>query len=104
MTRRGKCIWIEAPINRVTQEQSTEKQNFRRQKNPHPELCSVALLLDIVELLRNQRCSRSAHGGHRGRDGPLGRPRRRGAPGGRALPRLVDASNGGKIKIDIFFG
>jgi hypothetical protein len=66
-------------------------------------------LLDILELLVNERCSGSTRRAHDGRDpADAGvRPKRCnvvcGAPGGRALPGSIDASNGGKIKIDIFF-
>ena len=113
MTRSGKRLRVKTAIDGVGEKQSTEKQNFGCEKNPHPELRSTALLLDGLELLVNERCGRSTPRIHTGRDRPPGDPKRNGtahikgnvrcgAPGGRALPSSGDASYAGKIKVDIF--
>ena len=78
-----------------------------RQMAPKRTAIGAALvLLDILELFVNERCGGSTRRAHDGRDPAAagGRPKRCGAPGGRALPSPVDALNGRKIKIDILFG
>src|SRR3954467_4676390 len=121
MTRSGKRLRVKTAIDGVGGKQSTKKQNFCCQKNPHPELRSAALLLDSLELLVDQRCGGITRRIHNGRDpaaagarpklssaGHINENVRCGAPSarrascGRALPSSVDASNVGKIKIDIF--
>ncbi len=53
MTGGDKARGIKISIDAVGKKKSAKKQNFRRQKNPHPELRGAALLLEIVEVLGN---------------------------------------------------
>jgi hypothetical protein len=46
----GEGRRVRAAVDAVRQEQSAEKQNFRRQENPHPKLRHVLLLAHIGEL------------------------------------------------------
>src|SRR5205823_4909621 len=49
--RRLEFARVPAPVGRKADEQSAEDQRLSREKNPHPQRVSRALLLDVVELV-----------------------------------------------------
>src|SRR5436309_8486008 len=49
--RFDKHVSVCKSIDRVAEKESAEKQHLGRKENPHSELCRIALLLDVVELL-----------------------------------------------------
>ncbi len=40
-------------IDRIRDKEAAEKQNFRHQEQPHPQLASIELLLSRLEVVRH---------------------------------------------------
>jgi hypothetical protein len=53
---------VQRSIDGVGGEHATEEQNFRDQEHPHPETSSIALLLDVLELMGESLRMRAVSG------------------------------------------
>src|SRR5438552_16407498 len=51
-TRHHKDLAVREAIDRIPEKESSEKKHFGRQENPHAEFRRLALLFDVIELLR----------------------------------------------------